>query len=178
MSTRVHVRECEIGQGLFALKRIRAGEMILVLEGYVITVDQVRAMAEKQGNTVQIGSRHYIDVEPPGLYINHSCQPNTGLMNDIILVALRDIRAHEELRFDYSTTMSEGDWTMRCRCGAAQCRGMIEDFHLLSETLKQGYLARGIVQQFIVEEHYAQIEAASFAKARYSGLSLQKVARG
>ncbi len=178
MSTKVHVKECEIGRGLFALKRIRAGEMILVLGGYVITVDQVRAMAEKQGNTVQIGSRHYIDVEPPGLYINHSCQPNTGVMNDTILMALRDISVDEELRFDYSTTMSEKDWTMRCRCGAARCRGSIEDFHLLSETLKQGYLARGIVQRFIVEEHYAGIEAASAAKVRYSALSLRKVARG
>jgi len=178
MSTKVCVKECELGRGLFALKRIRASEMILVLGGYVITVDQVRAMPEKQGNTVQIGSRHYIDVEPPGLYINHSCQPNTGVMNDTILVALRDISVDEELRFDYSTTMSEEDWTMECRCSAAQCRGLIEDFHLLSETLKQRYLARGIVQRFIVDEHYARIEAARFAKAQISGLSLRKVTRG
>lgn len=178
MSTKVYVKECELGRGLFALKRIRAGEMVLVLGGDVITVHHVRGMGEKQGNPVQIGSRQYIDVEPPGLYINHSCQPNTGVMNDTILVALRDISVDEELRFDYSTTMSEGDWTMRCRCGAAQCRGLIEDFHLLAKTLKQRYLARGIVQRFIVEEHYAQIEAASVAKARYSALSLRKVARG
>ncbi len=53
MSAKVHVKECEIGRGLFALKRIPAGEMILFIGGYVITVDRVRAMAEKQGNTVQ-----------------------------------------------------------------------------------------------------------------------------
>ncbi len=46
-------------------------------------------------------------------------------MNDTMLVALRDISVDEELHFDYSTTMSEGDWTMRCRCGAAQCRSLI-----------------------------------------------------
>jgi hypothetical protein len=135
-------------------------------------------MAEKQGNTVQIGPRHYIDVEPPGLYTNHSCQPNTGVKNDTVLVALRDISADEELRFDYSTTMSEREWTMQCRCGSAQCRGVIEDFHLIPERVKQRYLALGIVQRFIVDEYYAHIEATSFAKIRPFALALPNVAHG
>lgn len=177
MSAKVYVRECEIGCGLFALNPIRAGEMILAFGGDVITADQVRSMAEKQGNTVQIGARHYVDVQPPGLYTNHSCQPNAGVMNDTILVAVRDINADEEIRFDYSTTMSEGEWTMQCRCGSDQCRKVIEDFHLLPKKLKQRYLALGIVQQFIVDEYYAHTGTTSVAKTRQPALTMQRVAR-
>lgn len=178
MSTKVYAKECEIGRGLFAIKRIRAGEMVLAFGGDVLTPEQVRSMAERQGDAVQIGSRYYIDVQPPGLFTNHSCQPNTGVMNDTILVALRDINVDEELRFDYSTTMSEEEWTMQCRCGSAQCRGVIGDFHLLPKRVKRRYLALGIVQRFIVDEYYARIGATGFARARPSASTSLKVVRG
>ena len=46
--------------------------------------------------------------------------------------------------------MHEDRWTMACRCGAANCRGLVADFRLLPPERQQHYLKLGIVQPFIV----------------------------
>ena len=52
--------------------------------------------------------------------------PNAGFAaGEPVLYALRDIRAGEEVCFDYSTAMSEAGWELECRCGAAGCRGVV-----------------------------------------------------
>ena len=56
-------------------------------------------------------------------FTNHSCDPNTGIrLNDrgMIVVALRDIAAHEELTYDYSTYLNNPYERLRCLCGAAE----------------------------------------------------------
>ena len=59
-------------------------------------------------------------------YINHSCDPNTFFRctpERAEVYALRDIRAGEELTCDYGESQHEG--TLRCRCGAPNCRGYL-----------------------------------------------------
>jgi uncharacterized protein len=153
MSSNVYLAECDVGRGVFVSQPIAAGEIILTFTGPFLNYEQALAKGEAQANTLQIDQDRYIDIDPPGLFTNHSCEPNAGVIDDCILVALRDIEQDEEVRFDYSTTMSESNWTMVCQCGSHQCRGLIEDFHLLPELLKVRYLALGIVQRFIVAEH-------------------------
>ena len=83
------------------------------------------------------------------LFVNHSCEPNVGITDDLTLVTLRPIEKDEEIRFDYSTTMYERYYTMSCDCGSKICRGTIEDFDLLPDHLQKRYLKLGIVQSFI-----------------------------
>lgn len=167
MSARVHVRECQFGKGIFARERISAGQMILAFGGDIITTQEVQAMGGAQGNAIQIGLDLYINLEPPSRYANHSCAPNAGVKHDTILVALRDIERDQEICYDYSTTMSENDWTLLgCLCGAPQCRRVIEDFHLLPATLKRRYVNQGIVQSFIVAEYRSAANSFS-PQSRY-----------
>jgi len=56
----------------------------------------------------------------------------------------------EEIRFDYSTTMSQDHWAMECRCGQATCRRVILNFHHLPPITQNRYLQLGIVPRFIV----------------------------
>jgi hypothetical protein len=149
---RVVVREGPLGRGIHARRLIQPGEQILEFSGVILNHRQVIAMGEAQAYALQIGPDRYIDTEPLGRFTNHSCAPNAGVVDDQLLVALRPILPGEEVRFDYSTTMSENYWTLQCRCGAAECRGIIKDFHLLPPTLQEQYLARRIVQAFIVRE--------------------------
>ena len=58
------------------------------------------------------------------LYINHSCDPNVAIEGQIVLVAMRDVAAGEELTHDWATT-DDGDYAMTCRCGSPHCRGTI-----------------------------------------------------
>jgi uncharacterized protein len=150
MSSAVTIEKCELGLGLFAATDIRANSAIFRFEGQILRTPQVEALGDAACYPIQIGPTEYLDPQPPGRFINHSCAPNTGIRNDNELIALVDIHCGEELRFDYSTTMSERSWTMACHCGAPACRKLIRDFRELPTTLQQHYLSLGIVQSFIV----------------------------
>jgi hypothetical protein len=148
----VCVRQGPLGRGIHAGRAFRPSERILEFTGPLLTFHQVLAMGEAQAYAIQIGPDRYIDTEPLGRFTNHSCVPNAGVSEDRILVALRPIRPGEEIRFDYSTTMSENHWTMTCRCGEPECRGVIRDFHLLPASLQEQYVRSEVVQAFIVRE--------------------------
>ena len=148
----VYVADCELGRGLFAARDFAAGEKILLLNGRTISFTESVAMCEKQSNPVQIAAADYVDIEPPGVFTNHSCEPNAGIANSLELVALRQIKAGDEIRFDYSTTMDEDHWTMACMCKAKNCRGVVRDFRLLPAETQQRYLQLGVVQEFIVRK--------------------------
>lgn len=151
MLTHLYVAECDVGRGLFAGETIRAGTPILQFTGEGLTLAQVRAKGAAAANSLQVGVNEYVDLEEPGRLVNHSCDPNAVIKVDLELVALRDIARGEEIRFDYSTTISDG-WTMECRCGAPQCRGLVTAFQLLPEGLRQRYALLGHVQRFLVED--------------------------
>jgi hypothetical protein len=150
------VRECELGRGLFADHFYPAGEEILRFEGRTVPAHIVAAMGDEECYMIQIDADLYLEPQEPGRYTNHSCAPNAAIRNDYCLVALADISEGEQICFDYSTTMSENNWTMSCRCGAAHCRGVIRDFGELPFDLQQRYLDLGIVQSFIVREAVAR----------------------
>lgn len=151
----VVIGACEIGAGVFATRQLMRGELIFRLQGPVISRAECCARGTAECYPVQIGKDEYIDVDPPGRFLNHSCAPNVGLRGRDELIALFDISTGQELRLDYSTTMSERRWTMRCSCGAPTCRGTIGDFHALPQELQRRYLALNIVQPFIVAEREA-----------------------
>lgn len=148
----VLVLQGRLGRGIHARRPILAGETILEFQGPVLSHAEVLAMGEDQAYALQIGPDLYVDTRPPGRFTNHSCQPNAGIRADRLLVALRDIGAGEEIQFDYSTTMSENHWTMMCRCGRENCRGVIGDFHHLPSWLQAHYITLGVVSTFIVSE--------------------------
>ena len=149
---RVRVREGSLGKGIHARRSLGVGEPILEFSGPILTHRQVIALGEAQAYAVQIGPDRYLDTEPLGRFANHSCVPNAGVIKDRVLIALRPIAVDEEIRFDYSTTMSENYWTLACQCREPECRGVIRDFHLIPATLQEQYIQRGIVQAFIVQE--------------------------
>ena len=53
------------------------------------------------------------------LYSNHSCDANMGIRGEITFVALRDIRAGEELTHDWCVT-DDDDYSVKCTCGTAE----------------------------------------------------------
>jgi SET domain-containing protein len=154
----VYIDQCSFGRGVFAAQNIKKGEVILIFAGEVITLAAALAKGEKSANPLQIDTETYMDIETPGVIVNHHCEPNAGIVNTNKLVALVDIHQGEEIFYDYSTTMSENSWTMVCGCTSSNCRKIIQDFHYLPENIKEKYLQLGIVQDFIVREHQQRCE--------------------
>jgi len=148
----IYINECRFGKGVFAAENINKGQVILTFTGKIIDLEAVLEKGEKESNPLQIDTFKYIDIEEPGVLVNHSCSPNAGILNDTILVAIADIYQNEEITFDYSTTMSEDLWTMKCECLSSNCRGIVRDFEFLSKSIQEEYLLLGIVQSFIVRK--------------------------
>jgi len=146
---RIHIRACDLGLGVFANRDLRPGEVILTIEGPVIDFAETKRRGPWECMAIQIGPDQYLDTQPPGVLVNHSCDPNAGIRKNRYLAALRKIRAGEEIRYDYSTTMEEHSFTMQCRCGAPNCREWVRDFSTLPRPIRERYLAQGIVMDFI-----------------------------
>lgn len=147
----IRVDESRTGRGVFVLDGVQRGEPILVFHGTPIDFAGTLAKGERECDALQIGPDLYLDLEAPGRFVNHSCEPNSGLRDDgVTLVALRDLAPGDEVLFDYSTTMAENHWTLECLCGSPRCRGTIRDFHLLTSEEKMELIRQEIVPAFIL----------------------------
>ena len=69
-------------------------------------------------------------------FMNHSCNPNLGLLDEVTLVAIRDIKPNEELTIDYAIELADIDYIMskKCNCKSLNCRKTItgKDWQLKS----------------------------------------------
>lgn len=149
----VVIDACDLGRGVFALRPFASGELILRFRGRRVDRDDPVHMQPEGANLLQTGRRTYIRLDPPGVFTNHSCDPNAGVFRNRRLVAIRPIARGEEIRFDYSTTMDEDFWTMPCACGKRECRGLVTDFRGLPEGIRNRYLALGAVPGFIARRY-------------------------
>ena len=117
------------GRGVFTRVPIAAGAAVMVCSGRIIS-----RMAVREGmHVMQVGPDEYLAGDPsrPSCddYVNHSCEPNLGFVRGTpTLHALHAIPADAELVFDYSTSMNEPGWMVRCLCCADCCRGYITSY--------------------------------------------------
>lgn len=58
-------------------------------------------------------------------YMNHSCDGNVGFDRTGDFVAKRDIRAGDELTYDYGLAESNPKFQLTCSCGQSNCRKII-----------------------------------------------------
>ena len=131
-SPKTEVRESHIhGRGLFAKTPIAQGEIVAVKGGYVVSRERWTELERELGPAdIQIAEDLFIapvrqDQRHGGmLYTNHSCDPNLAIQGQIVLVAMRDIAAGEELTIDWATT-DDLDCAMECKCASPRCRGTV-----------------------------------------------------
>jgi SET domain-containing protein len=162
MEDSMEIKESRFGKGLFAKKKITAGTVLCSIPlGKELNFDKSVQLKDKESHALQIDFDRYILCVPPFLYSNHSCNPNCGINPAFEMIALRDIRAGEELFWDYSTSMLERHWTMKCACGEKNCRKNITDFDLLPQKIQSKYLELNIVFPFIA--HFLQQQLAKSA---------------
>ncbi len=133
------------GRGLAAVAPIAVGEIVAIKGGHIVDTDTLHALPERlQNSDVQIADGFHLvaleeaEYEPVMLFLNHSCEPNVGFAGNIVLVAMRDIAAGEELTTDYAL-FDDYDGEMACRCGTASCRGVISGRDWQRPELQQRY---------------------------------------
>ena len=119
------------GKGLFARRRIRKGEVVAIKGGHVYDARTLaRVKRRVAASYIQVTDGFFVgamtgrEVRRNKMFINHSCAPNLGIRGQVMFVALRDIRAGEELTYDWAMEENSAARTV-CRCGAPRCRGVL-----------------------------------------------------
>ena len=148
------------GLGIFTARRLKAGAVVMVDDDgdyydNVVSYHELLRRGYSLDITLQVGLDAF--KLPSGSlddFTNHSCDPNTGIRlgaRSATVLTLRDIAAHEELTYDYSTYLNNPYEGMPCLCGAANCRGVIGSFNTLPGELQRRYRALGIIGDFVDE---------------------------
>ncbi|HMP82287.1 MAG TPA: SET domain-containing protein-lysine N-methyltransferase [Verrucomicrobiota bacterium] len=119
------------GTGGFAVVDLRAGEPIIQYVGEKIDKAESLRRCENDNEYIfDLNETHDLDgnVEwNPARFINHSCAPNCEsevdeTKGEVWIQASRDIRAGEELTFNYCYDLEDYQ-DHPCRCGARECVG-------------------------------------------------------
>ena len=130
------------GKGVFAVRPLAEGEMLIEYGGEVISWKEALRrhphdpLDPNHTFYFHIDDKHVIDGKQGGnssRWINHSCKPNCEADEDggrVFIKALRNIEPGEELFYDYGLII-DARYTPKllaeypCWCGAKKCRGTL-----------------------------------------------------
>jgi len=123
------------GKGMFAAAPIKEGEVAVIwglLKTYTNREDAEKAAANgrAKGKSIYIEQidEDLFSVEErgddPSYFMNHSCDPNLWMKDEVTLIARRDIKRDEELTLDYALAEPDEDFvaSWKCACGCPLCR--------------------------------------------------------
>ncbi len=133
----IEVKIGRFGKQVNAVGTIAAGTKIL--RGWGPRVP------DRTRHSIQVAAGHHILIQNEIELINHSCEPNCGVLVDtaherVDIVALRDIHAGAELFTDYATFEYEIlHMPAKCLCGAKSCRGHVTGYKDLPPALVSAY---------------------------------------
>ena len=117
------------GMGMFARRRICQGEIVASLGGTLMTDDAFRNYIANvpRYNAVQVGEHaHLVDLLTKVRGMNHSCDANLWMRDEVTLVARREIAVGEELTQDYALYTTRAEWSIDpCMCGSPVCRRVV-----------------------------------------------------
>jgi Proteins containing SET domain len=150
----VVVKDSKFGKGLFTTTDLPKKTILFKITGTPLTFKDTLKLGDGECYSLQVGIDKYIIPDHPFHLSNHSCDPNCGLTRNLEYFTLREVYKGEELCWDYSTSMLEKHWEMKCKCGSPLCRHIIQDFDLLPFNIQEKYLRMKIVLPFITEELY------------------------
>lgn len=112
------IRESKInGKGVFTTVPFQVNDAVLSFPIENVSTKNRRGWAYI-GNGRYVGD-HYLS------FVNHSCNPTTVMMilpTNVSMIALRDIKAGEEITCNYDMTEEDGDH-IPCTCGSKKCKG-------------------------------------------------------
>jgi hypothetical protein len=162
-SDKVTVKHSAInGQGVFALKSISKGELILAIDDSRVVTDDSPLDANKgelDYHCDYLASGKVVLMQFPERHINHSCDPNIFVKTILgvrYVFALRSIAAGEEITYDYCIN-GFGDTLWECNCGSSRCRKTIHsDFFHLPYELQVEYLP--LLDNWYIEEYREKVK--------------------
>jgi hypothetical protein len=97
-------------------------------------------------NAIQIDEDLHLVERPEitqslGGSMNHSCDSNVWMEDEVTLAARRDIAAEEEITVDYALFTTQPNWTLEkpCHCSSPYCRQTITGNDWKLKTVQERY---------------------------------------
>lgn len=147
-------------RGVFACKPVKKGEVISVWGGFIITQKEFNRLSknifkEIDNYATKVADGFYLVSSKRGVledddFFNHSCNPNAGIKGHLLMVAMRDITAGEEVTYDYAMTDADFNYSFKCNCGAGSCRKIITTRDWKNPALQKKY--RGYFSWYVQEK--------------------------
>jgi len=132
------------GTGVFAACAIPAGTTVAAFGGYAVERRELERLDPGvRAHAIQIDDDLFLAGLPPYApadHVNHSCDPNCGIVGSCLLVTMRDVAAGEELCFDYAMSDTDPYDEFECSCGTQRCRGRVTADDWRRPELQQRYL--------------------------------------
>lgn len=124
--------------GLFAVRDLKIGQIV----GEASMMDESVFISWNEYPLLDEGTRRVVDrfclgnndgfFAPKNInylsipwYINHSCSGNVGFDEKGNFVVIKEVKAGDELFYDYGLAEANSKFSMVCKCGSANCRKII-----------------------------------------------------
>lgn len=131
-------------KGLIATEHISEGEPVVVYGGIVIPKSDLQEYREIVGD-YDVPFDDEFSIAPVSreeavaiVSINHSCEPNLGWKNQIMLIAIKDVEPGQELAVEYAMHGGYPD-EMVCSCGTSSCRKIIRPDDWKNPVIREKY---------------------------------------
>ncbi len=145
------------GLSLFARHDFKKGDVVFVVSGKIVSY----------ATDYTIPIDHELKIEPrvPGneaQFMNHSCEPNIGVLNRSLFVAMRDIVKGEEvvtnyafLGYEYGHEMTidgeeKKEFDRTCKCGALNCKGILQSYKTMPPEERNRY--REYISEYLLDD--------------------------
>lgn len=146
----LYVKKSSIDKkGVFTAKPIRKGEKVMIFGGILINKNDLDENKFRMLSLFPIDDDYFLglasDDNFDGVdeYLNHSCDGNIWLTDEVTVTARRDIKAGEEITLDCATWDTDPAWTYsddgKCYCGSIKCRKMISPDDWMKKDLQEKY---------------------------------------
>ena len=130
------VRQVGDHKGVFVTGRVAPGEAVLPLRG--VAVDTPYRFSLQIAPDLHLAPLAEFDDDSMWCFVNHACDPNCHVdLEQMALVAIRDIPAGAEVTFNYCSTEEHIVSPFGCDCGADGCYRQIRGFRHLSTEQRQ-----------------------------------------
>jgi uncharacterized protein len=145
------------GKGLFANNHFLPGQI-------VVSGKREKIVSKRTNYSFQINFDTHIQMDTRARSMNHSCDPNTGVRNNMFggydFIALRIIVPGEEVTWDYETTEFESISVSNCFCQTNTCRKSTKGFKFRQDELlsKYGIYLADYIKFYLVTREYSMLE--------------------
>jgi hypothetical protein len=124
---------CSYGKCLVATKSLPSGTIVQKFEGKISSLEKIPE--SKTSFAIWISTGNWMLPETDSKYINHSCNPNCIIDENLQIRTIRDVKKGEELTIIYNVVNENENpgvwdpkWTFKCQCKSENCQAIIDKY--------------------------------------------------